>query len=118
MDKIEHRFIQVNGLKLKVAEIGSESSPAVIFFLHGFPEIWYSWHHQMVAVANAGFRAIAPDFRGYGLSDSPPEPEKASYDDFVNDIASLLHSLSISKVGIFIYDCCKGWQFSRVRLTG
>ena len=101
MDKISHRFLQVNGLKLHVADIGLESSPAVIF-LHGFPEIWYSWRHQMTAVANAGFRAIAPDFRGYGLSDSPLEPEKASYDDFVNDVVSILDSLGISKVCSFV----------------
>ncbi|KAJ0791241.1 putative soluble epoxide hydrolase [Helianthus annuus] len=96
MDKISHRFLQVNGLKLHVAEIGSEPAPAVIF-LHGFPEIWYTWRHQMIAVANAGFRAIAPDYRGYGLSDPPAEPDKASYDDFVNDIVSILDRLAISK---------------------
>ena len=98
MDKVAHNFIQVDdGLKLHVAEIGSESSPAVIF-LHGFPEIWYTWRHQMIAVANAGFRVVAPDFQGYGLSDSPAEPEKASFADFVNDIVSILDSLAISKV--------------------
>ncbi|KAK1426597.1 hypothetical protein QVD17_15273 [Tagetes erecta] len=97
MDQITHKFIQVNGLNLHVAEIGSESSPAVIF-LHGFPEIWYTWRHQMVAVANAGFRAIAPDFRGYGLSDPPAEPEKATFTDMINDTAAILDSLEISKV--------------------
>ncbi|KAI3742943.1 hypothetical protein L1987_60642 [Smallanthus sonchifolius] len=97
MDQITHRFVQANGLKLHVAEIGSESSPAVIF-LHGFPEIWYTWRHQMIAVANAGFRALAPDFRGYGLSDSPAEPEKATFTDLIDDTASILDSLNISKV--------------------
>jgi pimeloyl-ACP methyl ester carboxylesterase len=47
-----------------------------VVFLHGFPEIWYSWRHQMLAVAAAGYRAIAPDCRGYGLSDQPPEDEE------------------------------------------
>ncbi|KAJ0735055.1 putative soluble epoxide hydrolase [Helianthus annuus] len=97
MDQITHRFVQVNGLKLHVAEIGLESSPVVIF-LHGFPEIWYTWRHQMTAVAKAGFRAIAPDFRGYGLSESPAEPEKATFADLINDTASILDSLNISKV--------------------
>ncbi|KAJ0610386.1 putative soluble epoxide hydrolase [Helianthus annuus] len=101
MDKISHRFLQVNGLKLHVAEIGSEPAPAMIF-LHGFPEIWYTWRHQMIAVANAGFRAIAPDYRGYGLSDPPAEPDKASYDDFVIDIVSILDRLAISKVLCFL----------------
>ncbi|KAD3338284.1 hypothetical protein R6Q59_027037 [Mikania micrantha] len=103
MDQISHRFLHVNGLKLHVAEVGSDSSPAVIF-LHGFPEIWYTWRHQMIAVANAGFRAIAPDYRGYGLSDPPAVPSKASYDDFVYDIASILESLSVSKVFVIAKD--------------
>ncbi|KAG8385602.1 hypothetical protein BUALT_Bualt03G0062200 [Buddleja alternifolia] len=95
--EIEHKHVQVNGLKLHVAEIGSGSSPAVVF-LHGFPEIWYSWRHQMIAVAKAGFRAIAPDYRGYGLSDPPPEPEKATFMDLVADLLALLDALSLSKV--------------------
>ena len=99
MDEIKHTYIKVDGLKLHVAEIGSESSPAVVF-LHGFPEIWYTWRHQMIAVANAGFRAIAPDYRGYGLSDVPAEPEKTSFVDLVKDTASILNSLAISKVHI------------------
>nr|XP_043609707.1 AB hydrolase superfamily protein YfhM-like [Erigeron canadensis] len=115
MDKVEHKYIQVNGVNLHVADIGFESSPAVIL-LHGFPEIWYTWRHQMIAIANAGFRAIAPDFRGYGLSDEPPEPEKATYADFVNDIVSILDSLSISKVFVIAKDFGTWVAYSFVRL--
>ncbi|XP_071714477.1 epoxide hydrolase 3-like [Rutidosis leptorrhynchoides] len=97
MDEIKHSYIDVNGLKLHVAEIGSESSPTIVF-LHGFPEIWYTWRHQMIAVAEAGYRAIAPDYRGYGLSDIPSKPERTSFLDLVNDTASILDSLAISKV--------------------
>ncbi|CAA6655683.1 unnamed protein product [Spirodela intermedia] len=71
MEQIRHSYVDNGGLKLHVAEIGSGDS-GVVIFLHGFPEIWYSWRHQMIAVADAGFRAIAPDFRGYGLSQQPP----------------------------------------------
>ena len=52
----------------------------------------------MIAVANAGYRAIAFDFRGYGLSDQPSEPEKANFNDLVDEVVSLLDSLGISKV--------------------
>ncbi|KAK2973959.1 hypothetical protein RJ640_030138 [Escallonia rubra] len=62
MDQIQHKFTDIRGVKLHIAEIGT--GPSVVVFLHGFPEIWYSWRHQMIAVANAGFRAIAPDLRG------------------------------------------------------
>ncbi|XP_051126114.1 uncharacterized protein LOC127248025 [Andrographis paniculata] len=96
MEQIEHKFVAINGLKLHVAELGSQASPAVVF-LHGFPEIWYSWRYQMVAVANAGFRAIALDYRGYGLSDPPPVPEEAKSADIISDVVALLDALSVTK---------------------
>ncbi|CAL5213383.1 unnamed protein product [Lathyrus oleraceus] len=96
MDKIEHKFVNVGDLKLHIAEIGS--GPNVVVFLHGFPEIWYSWRHQLIALAAAGFRAIAPDYRGYGLSDSPPEPEKTTFSHLLNDLLAILDALSLSKV--------------------
>ena len=98
MEKIEHKSIQVNGLKLHIAEIGSVSGAPTILFLHGFPQLWYSWRFQMIAVADAGYRAIAPDFRGYGSSDPPAEPEEATFEDFVADVAAILDALHISKV--------------------
>ena len=72
--------------------------PNVVVFLHGFPEIWYSWRHQMIALATAGFRAIAPDYRGYGLSDPPPEPENATFVDLLSDLLGILDALGLSKV--------------------
>nr|XP_009802438.1 PREDICTED: bifunctional epoxide hydrolase 2-like isoform X1 [Nicotiana sylvestris] len=96
MEQIEHKYVEVNWLNLHVAETGSGNSPVVVF-LHGFPEIWYTWRYQMIAVAEAGFRAIAPDFRGHGLSDQPPEPEKTTFLDLANDTLALLDALGISK---------------------
>lgn len=80
----------------------SFSGPHVVVFLHGFPEIWYTWRHQMMAVANAGFRAIAPDYRGYGLSDPPPDPAKASFTDLLTDLLGILDALQLPKV-LFCY---------------
>ena len=74
-----------------------------VVFLHGFPEIWYSWRHQMPAVAAAGFRAVAPDWRRYGLSDQPPEPEAASYEDLVEDLLAILDALSVPKVILLFF---------------
>ncbi|XP_058083212.1 uncharacterized protein LOC131231138 isoform X1 [Magnolia sinica] len=102
MEKIQHRHVEIRGLKHHVAEIGTGS--VAVVFLHGFPEIWYSWRHQMIAVADAGFRAIAPDCRGYGLSEQPPEPEKASFVDLVEDIVALLDLFGIPKVFIVAAD--------------
>ncbi|KAM0001008.1 putative soluble epoxide hydrolase [Helianthus debilis subsp. tardiflorus] len=103
MDQIVHKFLQVNGVKLHLAEIGNESSPAVVF-VHGFPEIWYSWRHQMIAVAGAGFRAIALDCRGYGLSDPPPDINKFGFSDIVEDILAIIDSLAINKIFIVAKD--------------
>jgi hypothetical protein len=63
---VTHRMVETNGIRLRVAEQGS--GPLVIL-CHGFPECWYSWRHQLRALAEAGFRAVAPDLRGYGRSD-------------------------------------------------
>src|SRR4051794_41912249 len=69
MADVTHREIDVNGLRMHVAECGE--GPLVVL-LHGFPESWYSWRHQLAALAGAGFRAVAPDQRGYGGATRPP----------------------------------------------
>lgn len=101
MEEIQHKYVTVNdGLKLHAVEIGS--GPSVVLFCHGFPEIWYTWRHQMVAMAKAGYRAISFDYRGYGLSDQPPEPEKATFLDLISDILALVDALNISKACFFL----------------
>ncbi|XP_020250116.1 uncharacterized protein LOC109827513 isoform X2 [Asparagus officinalis] len=97
--KISHSHLNLHGLNLHIAHIG-EGELGNVVFLHGFPEIWYSWRHQMMAVAEAGYRAIAMDFRGFGLSDGPQELEKASWDDLIDDLVAVLDSLTIPKAFI------------------
>src|ERR1044071_8077961 len=65
-----HRTIRSNGIDMHVAEQGT--GPLVVL-CHGFPECWYSWRHQIQALAAAGFRAVAPDMRGYGRTDAPDD---------------------------------------------
>ncbi|XP_027346782.1 uncharacterized protein LOC113858363 [Abrus precatorius] len=102
MDQIQHKFVTIDDLKLHIAEVGN--GPNVVVFLHGFPEIWYTWRHQMIALADAGFRAIAPDYRGYGLSDPPLQPDKASFSDLLRDLLAILDSLALSKVFLVAKD--------------
>ena len=64
-----HRFVAANGARFHVAEAGS--GPLVLL-LHGFPEFWWAWRAQLVALAEAGYHAVAMDLRGYGASDKPP----------------------------------------------
>src|ERR1700681_3325451 len=63
-----HRWTVVNGVRLHYVEAGA--GPLVVL-LHGFPEFWYAWHRQIGPLADAGFRVLAPDLRGYNLSDKP-----------------------------------------------
>ena len=65
----------------------------------------------MIAVANAGYRAISVDFRGYGLSEHPSDPEKATFNDFVDDVVALLDSLGISKVPLILTLICERFTY-------
>ena len=70
MTEIQHRQVELStGISMHVAEAGSG---APVVFCHGFPELWYSWRYQLPALVDAGWRAIAPDMRGYGETDAPP----------------------------------------------
>ncbi|CAI0421372.1 unnamed protein product [Linum tenue] len=69
MDKIQHTTVPTNGINMHVASIGT--GPRAILFLHGFPELWYTWRHQLLSLSSLGYRCIAPDLRGYGDTDCP-----------------------------------------------
>lgn len=85
-----HRQLQVNGIELHVAELGD--GPPVIL-CHGFPELGYSWRHQLPALAAAGYRAIAPDLRGYGQSSMPADVESYDVLSLCQDMLGLLDDL-------------------------
>jgi len=87
---ITHRFVEANGIRMHVAEQGE--GPLVLL-CHGFPESWYSWRHQLAALAGAGFRAVAPDMRGYGQTDRPAEIGKYTLLHLVGDMVGLLDAL-------------------------
>ena len=74
MPEVMHRMIETNGIRLHVAEQGE--GPLIIL-CHGFPECWYSWRHQLPALAKAGFRAVAPDLRGDTRSKAPASDHAA-----------------------------------------
>src|SRR3954447_10647843 len=84
----EHRMVAANGARFHVAATGR--GPLVLF-LHGFPEFWWAWRHQLPAVAEAGYRAAAMDLGGYGASDKPPR----GYDPttLAADVAGVIRSL-------------------------
>lgn len=88
----EPGFIDTNGIRMAVYEQGQ--GPAVIL-LHGFPELAFSWRYQLPALAGAGFRAIAPDQRGYGMTDAPPDVSDYGTGELIADVQGLLDSLGI-----------------------
>jgi pimeloyl-ACP methyl ester carboxylesterase len=84
------RFIKSNGIKMRIAEMGK--GPLVIF-VHGWPESWYSWRHQLPALAAAGYRAVAPDMRGYGKSDKPKAVEDYDIHHVTADLVGIVDAL-------------------------
>jgi len=108
------RMIQTNGIRLNIAEQG-EGPPVLL--CHGFPESWYSWRHQIDALAAAGFRAIAPDMRGYGKSDAPQAIDQYTIFHLVGDLVGLLDALEIPSAVIVGHDwgATIAWQAARLR---
>ncbi|MDO9711052.1 alpha/beta fold hydrolase [Paracraurococcus lichenis] len=99
--EIRHQTILTNGIRMHVAEAGE--GPAVLL-CHGFPEAWHSWRHQMQALAEAGYRAIAPDMRGYGETAAPAAIADYTLLHLVGDMVGLLDALSIDRAVIAGHD--------------
>ncbi|HEV2580396.1 MAG TPA: alpha/beta fold hydrolase, partial [Ktedonobacteraceae bacterium] len=87
---MSHRFIETNGLKMHIVEQGT--GPLVLL-CHGFPEFWYSWSHQVPALAAAGYHVVAPDQRGYGQTGKPGAIESYTLLHLVGDMLGLLDAL-------------------------
>lgn len=98
---VRHHAVETNGIRMHAAEAG-EGFP--VLFCHGFPELWYSWRHQLEALAAGGYRAIAPDQRGYGDTDAPRAIDAYSIHHLVGDLTGLLDALSIEKAVIVGHD--------------
>ncbi|CAN4111048.1 unnamed protein product [Withania somnifera] len=102
MEGIEHRTLNANGINMHVAEKGKGP---VVLFLHGFPELWYTWRHQIVAFADLGYRAVAPDLRGYTCL------------HVVGDLVALIESLGVESVFLVAHDwgAMIGWYLCLFR---
>src|SRR6266567_8369392 len=94
-----HRSVSANGTRFHAAEAGD--GPLVLL-LHGFPEFWWTWRHQLVTLAEAGYRAVAVDLRGYGESDKPPR----GYDliTAAADAAGLIRALGEANATVVGHD--------------
>ncbi len=101
MNDISFSTVQSNGIRMRVAEAGE--GPAILF-IHGWPESWFSWRHQLTGLAAAGYRVIAPDMRGYGDSDAPAEPGAYSVDILAKDVVGVLDALDLDQATLVGHD--------------
>lgn len=93
--------VDVGGVRLSVTTAGA--GPAVVL-LHGFPEVGYSWRHQIHALVDAGYRVFAPDLRGYGWSDAPDGVDAYTMDQLVGDVIGLLDAHEIDEAVVVGHD--------------
>src|SRR6201991_370196 len=100
-EEFEHDQIEVNGISVHTVSAGS--GPLVVF-CHGFPESWYSWRHQLSAVAAAGFRAVALDMRGYGRTSAPAAVDAYSVSHLVGDVVGAVRALGAKQAVVVGHD--------------
>jgi pimeloyl-ACP methyl ester carboxylesterase len=97
------RTIAVNGVDLHVVEDGPQDGPPVILS-HGFPELAYSWRHQIPALAAAGYHVVAPDQRGYGRSSRPDDVDAYDIEHLTGDLIGLLDAIGAEKATLIGHD--------------
>ncbi|WP_262119912.1 epoxide hydrolase EphM [Bacillus subtilis] len=103
MDGVKCQFVNTNGITLHVASAGPEDGPLLVL-LHGFPEFWYAWKNQIKPLADAGYRVIAPDQRGYNLSDKPEGIDSYRIDTLRDDIIGLITQFTDEKAIVIGHD--------------
>jgi pimeloyl-ACP methyl ester carboxylesterase len=101
MNEPHLEILDINGIRMQVA---SQGSGPLVLLCHGFPELWYSWRHQLAALAGAGYRAVAPDMRGYGGTQAPAEPDAYTTLHLVGDMVELVNALGERQAVIVGHD--------------
>jgi pimeloyl-ACP methyl ester carboxylesterase len=101
IDGVTHRSVDVAGRAFHIAEAGS--GPLVLL-LHGFPECWYSWRHQLTALAAAGYHVVAPDQRGYGRTGGPAEADQYTMLHLTGDVIGLMDALGAEQAVVAGHD--------------
>src|SRR4030095_14689564 len=100
---LEFRVLHINGIALHVVLAGPANGKPLIF-LHGFPEFWFAWRHQIDHFVSSGYRVIIPDQRGYNLSDKPSGIASYSIDLLARDVVALLDTVTDSKAFVVGHD--------------
>jgi len=110
----QHREVSLNGITMHIAE---EGEGPLVLLLHGFPESWYSWRHQFGPLADAGYRVVAPDQRGYGATDRPDDVDAYSILHLVGDVVGLIEALGEKEAVVVGHDWGAGvaWHTAMLR---
>ena len=103
MTAMQSRMIESNGLRMRIAEAGRADGPLVIL-AHGWPESWFSWRHQLSALAEAGYHAIAPDMRGFGGTDAPLSVQDYDIHHLVADMVGIVDKAAADQAVIVGHD--------------
>jgi pimeloyl-ACP methyl ester carboxylesterase len=113
---IRHQQVRANGLEFHVASCGEGDRLALC--LHGFPECWYSWRHQLPLLASLGYRAWAPDLRGYGASSRPPRMQDYAVERLMEDVAGLIDASGTREAVLLAHDwgAVVAWYFAMRRV--
>lgn len=101
MSEVQFDYAQIGGVKLHYATAGD--GERLVVLLHGFPEFWYSWRHQIAALSDE-YTVVAPDMRGYNLSDKPPRVEDYQMDKLVDDVIGLIRYFGRERAAIVGHD--------------
>ena len=111
LPELNHRTVATNGIHLHVVTAGPTTGEPVVC-LHGFPEFWYGWRHQISALVEEGYRAIIPDQRGYNLSDKPEGLDAYRLTELAADAVGLLDTLGYDEARFLTHDwgAAVGWQ--------
>lgn len=114
MYALTQSFIETNGVRLNVA---AQGAGPLVLLLHGFPETSYAWRHQLAGLSSAGFRAVAPDLRGFGLSDCPLESGRYTTLDIIGDLVGILDALGETTAVVVGNDwgATIAWQAAQLR---
>lgn len=115
-DQYRESTIDLDGIRLHYVESGPPDGQLLVL-LHGFPEFWYGWRRQIAPLAQAGFRVVAPDQRGYNLSDKPPDLEAYRLEECARDAANLVKALGRERAAVVGHDWggLVAWQLGITR---
>lgn len=121
VEGVSFRFIESNGITMRIATMG-DSGP-LLLLAHGWPESWYSWRHQIVSLANAGYRVVAPDMRGFGASEAPANVDDYDVMHTSADLVGILDALGEETAVLVGHDwgAIVAWQTALIypqRFTG